>query len=148
MNKVLLEKWSKCESGCWGNWWHWRPRVHFQFSGSVNLENVISTSKTNRGLGKPRPLNDEVLFQQVERHPKSSTQHLSSEPSACHLHQLGFVNRRPRLIPHKLTEEQAKKRVTICKQLLANVQGLRFWRRIVTEDEKWIFFYNPDNRNQ
>ena len=64
------------------------------------------------------------------------------------LHQLGFANRRPRLISYELTEEQAKKKVIIYKQLLAYPQDLRFERRLVTGSEKWILFYNPNNRNQ
>jgi [histone H3]-lysine36 N-dimethyltransferase SETMAR len=116
-------------------------------------EGDISLEDKSRS-GRPRTLNDELLCQQIEQHPGSSTRNLSAEHGsskdtvARHLHQLGFANRRPRLIPHELTEEQAKKRVTICKQLLANPQDLRFWRRIVTVDEKWVFFHNPDNRNQ
>ena len=36
----------------------------------------------------------------------------------------------------------------VCQQLLENPLDDRFWRRIVTGDEKWIFLRNPDKRKQ
>ena len=36
----------------------------------------------------------------------------------------------------------------ICKELLANSQDQRFYRRIITCDEKWIYLRNPNKSNQ
>jgi len=47
-----------------------------------------------------------------------------------------------------LTAEQAKRRVKVCKQLLENPLDERFFKRIVTSDEKWIYFRNCDTRRQ
>jgi len=58
------------------------------------------------------------------------------------------VNKRPRQDPHELTDAQAERRVQVCQQLLENPLDDRFWRRIVTGDEKWIFLRNPDKRKQ
>jgi histone-lysine N-methyltransferase SETMAR len=47
-----------------------------------------------------------------------------------------------------LSEAQAQQRVTICKQLLENPHDDRFWKQIITGDEKWVFFRNTDRRTQ
>jgi histone-lysine N-methyltransferase SETMAR len=65
-----------------------------------------------------------------------------------HLQQLGLTKVKCREIPHELSQEQAQRRVDICGQLLANLCDEHFFRRIVTCDEKWIFFRNPDTRGQ
>ena len=105
--------------------------------------------------GRPSTVNNEALRElNFEQQPGSSTRGLSAELGASkdtvlrHLHQLGFANKRPREIPHELTDQQAQRRVTLCKQLLSNPRDLHFWRRIVTGGEKWIFFRNPDKMNQ
>lgn len=104
--------------------------------------------------GRPSVVDNEVLLEAIQHQPSSSTRALSAElgPSQStinrHLHQLGLVNRRCREVPHELTPSQQKRRVEVCKELLSNPQDLRFWRRIVTGDEKWIFFRNPDMGKQ
>ena len=60
----------------------------------------------------------------------------------------GKVIRRCREIPHELSEENAQRRVDICKELLKNPFDKRFVKRIVTCDEKWIYFTNPEISNQ
>ena len=64
------------------------------------------------------------------------------------LRKLDYVLKRPRKDPHNLTQEQARRRIDVCTQLLQNPLDDRFWRRIVTCDEKWIFFNNPVNKRQ
>jgi histone-lysine N-methyltransferase SETMAR len=51
-------------------------------------------------------------------------------------------------VPHELTPNQAKPRVEICRQLLDNPLSSYFFNRIVTSDEKCIYFYNPDKQGQ
>jgi histone-lysine N-methyltransferase SETMAR len=116
-------------------------------NGDTSLENKSRS-------GRPSTTDNEALRELVEQQPGTSTRRLSAElgPSqptiVRHLHQLGFENRRPRVMPHELTNQQAKRRVDLCSQLLANPMDIRFWRRIVTGDEKWIYFRNPDKGNQ
>jgi histone-lysine N-methyltransferase SETMAR len=104
--------------------------------------------------GRPSIVDQEELRAAIEANPGSSTRDLSSELGSSretirrHLHALGFENKRPRVLPHELTPEQAQKRLNICRQLLQNLNDARFWRRIVTSDEKWIFLRNPDTGNQ
>lgn len=104
--------------------------------------------------GRPVSTDSEALRELVEANPATSTRRLSAElgtPQTTvirHLHQLGKVNRRCRQVPHDLTQQQAQRRVDACQQLLTNPWDDRFIRRIVTCDEKWVYFSNPDKENQ
>ena len=102
--------------------------------------------------GRSSVLNEAVLSAHVTEHPHASTGEMSSTLGTSkntinrHLHLLNFSNKTPRLDPHDLTAAQAQNRVDICKQLLVNHCDDRFWRRVITGDEKWIFLRNPDKR--
>ena len=104
--------------------------------------------------GRPTTIDDEALRLKVELEPSTSTRILSTEFGTSqftinnHLGQLGFVNRHCRQVPHELTPDQARDRIDICKRLLGNPLDERHFKQIVACDEKWIFFRNPDNRNQ
>lgn len=39
-------------------------------------------------------------------------------------------------VPRELANDQAQRRVKICKQLLANPQDFRLWRQNITGDKK------------
>lgn len=103
--------------------------------------------------GRPSTVNNEALRELVEQQPQTSTRRLSAElgPSKStidrHLHQIGLVNRRCREVPHEMTPAQQKRRVDTCTHLLENPKDLRFWRRVVTGDEKWVFFRNANKEN-
>ena len=53
------------------------------------------------------------------------------------LKQLDFVHKKPRQDEYELTEVQANRRIEICHHFLRNPLGNRFWKRILTSDEKW-----------
>ena len=46
-------------------------------------------------------------------------------------------------VPHELNERQQENRKTTCEMLLARYKRNSFLHRIVTGDEKWIYFENP-----
>lgn len=104
--------------------------------------------------GRPVEVDSDALRQAVEANPGASTRRLSddlgiSQRSAVnHLHRLGKVQKSCRSIPHELTAEQAQRRVDVCIQLRANPNDDRFLKRIVTCDEKWVYYRNPDTRKQ
>lgn len=108
----------------------------------------------NARAGRPTTVDSEAIREAVESNPSKSTRRLSAEldiPQTSvvrHLHALGKINRRCREVPHELTEIQAKRRVEICRKLLENPWDHRFIRRIVTCDEKWVYYTNPDKQNQ
>ncbi len=104
--------------------------------------------------GRPTIVDSEALLNAVEANPSTSSRRLSAELGTAqtsvvrHLHALGKINKRCREVPHDLTENQIQNRVSICRKLLENPLDDRFIRRIVTCDEKWVYFNNPDKRNQ
>lgn len=104
--------------------------------------------------GRPSDLDEGALCVALEKKPHSSCRELSTTlgiPKSTvyeHLIHLDYAYKRPRQDPHQLTVAQAKKRIEICNQLLQQPIGNRFWKRIVTCDEKWIFLRNPYNRRQ
>lgn len=104
--------------------------------------------------GRPSMVDSEIVRQAVEATPNTSTRRLSNElgasKSTMHrkLIELGKVNRRCRVVPHELTAAQAQRRVDVCRELLKEGLDGRQIKRIVTCDEKWIFFRNPNTNNQ
>ena len=49
-------------------------------------------------------------------------------------------------VPHELNEKQQENRKTTCEMLLARYKRKSFLHRIVTGDEKWIYFENPKRK--
>jgi histone-lysine N-methyltransferase SETMAR len=100
--------------------------------------------------GRPSVLDEGDLQAALDVEPSSSTRELAEDLGVSQrtvvnkLHQFDFVHKKPRQDPHELTEAQAAKRVEICRQLLNNPLNDRFWKRIVTSDEKWVFLVNHD----
>ena len=105
-------------------------------------------------FGRPTVIDDEALRLAVKQEPSTSTRILSTEFGTSrstinnHLNKLGFVNRRCRQVPHELTPNQARDRIDICKRLLENPLDERQFKRIVACDVMWIYYRNPDKRNQ
>lgn len=104
--------------------------------------------------GRPLSIDPEVIREAVEENPITSQRRLSGELDLAkstvhdHLHRLKKVNKRCREIPHELTYEQQKRRIEICQKLLCNPCDERFFKRIITSDEKWIYFSNYNRQNQ
>ena len=73
---------------------------------------------------------------------------ISQSSAVRHLHRIGKVLKSCRVVPHEVTEVQAQRRVQMCNQLLANPHDERFMKRIVTCDEKWVYYRNADTRKQ
>lgn len=105
-------------------------------------------------LGRPSTVDPEIVAAAAEASSQTSTRRLSAElgvsKSTVHrkLQDLGMINRRCRVVPHELTPAQAQRRVEVCRELSKTTFDMRQIQRIVTSDEKWIFFRNPDTRNQ
>jgi histone-lysine N-methyltransferase SETMAR len=104
--------------------------------------------------GRPLAYNLEDFRQTIEGNPRTSVRRLETELLLSkstywnHLHRIGKANRRARKVPRELTAEQKQRRIDLCRQLRQNAFDGRFYGRIITCDEKWIFFQNPDHANQ
>jgi hypothetical protein len=104
--------------------------------------------------GRPLAYNLEDFRQTIEGNPRTNVRSLATELLVSkstiwnHLHRIGKANRRARKVPRELKAEQKQRRIDLCRQLRQNALDGQFYRRIITCDEKWIFFQNPDHANQ
>jgi len=62
------------------------------------------------------------------------------------LHVMGKVQKIGKWVPHELNDRQIERRQNTCQILLARQKRKSFLHRIVTGDEKWIYFQNPKRK--
>jgi len=67
---------------------------------------------------------------------------VTRETVSIRLKSMGKIQKMEKWVP-QLNERQQENRKTICKLLLARYKRKSFLHRIVTGDEKWIYFENP-----
>ena len=68
---------------------------------------------------------------------------VTRESISIRLKAMGKIHKVGKWIPHELNKRQQENRKTTCEILLARHKRKSFLHRIVTGDEKWIFFENP-----
>jgi transposase len=113
--------------------------------GDTNLEDEPRS-------GRPITVDSEALHEAVGANPATSTRRLSAELDipwksvVRRLHQLGKVKKHCRETPHELTPAQAQQRVGTY-QLFQNPHDEHFIRRIVTCDEKWVYFKSRQTKS-
>ncbi|GFT13944.1 mariner Mos1 transposase [Trichonephila clavipes] len=56
---------------------------------------------------------------------------------------MGKIIKVGRWVPHELTGRQQENQKIVCEMLLARYKRKSYFHRIVTGDEKWIYFENP-----
>jgi len=62
------------------------------------------------------------------------------------LHTMGKIRKKGIWLPHELSENAILNRLSIATSLLARQRKKSFLWRIVTGDEKWIYFDNPKRK--
>lgn len=62
------------------------------------------------------------------------------------LRAMGKIQKIGKWVPHELNERQMEKRKTVCEMLLLRHERKAFLHRVVTGDEKWIYFQNPKRK--
>lgn len=101
--------------------------------------------------GRPLEPIDEKLNALLEENPCQSTRELANQLNISHtsvsnhLHRMGKIIKLGKWIPHQLTETNIINRFNTCLFLLAKYQKKDFLWKLITGDEKWIFFENPHN---
>ena len=65
---------------------------------------------------------------------------VSQQAVSNRLREMGKIQKVGRWLPHKLNERQMERHKNTCEILLERYRRKSFLHRIVTEDEKWIFF--------
>lgn len=72
-----------------------------------------------------------------------------SQPTVVRrLHDMGKIQKSGRWVPHTLSEVNINQRLTTCISLLARYRKKNFFWKLVTGDEKWIYYENPVNKKQ
>lgn len=62
------------------------------------------------------------------------------------LHKMGKIQKEGKWVPYELTERQKERRKTTCEMLIERQEKKLFMHRIITGDEKWIYFDNPKRK--
>ena len=68
---------------------------------------------------------------------------VSQKAISNHLKDMGNIQKCGKWVPHEVTERQMENRKTFYEIWLARQERKSFLHRIVTGDEKWIYFENP-----
>lgn len=98
--------------------------------------------------GRPSAIDNRLLKAQIESNPQQSTRELAyifqvDNTTICdHLKQVGKVKKLQKWVPHLLSENCKNQRISICSSLLLRNKSEAFLKRIITCDEKWIYFDN------
>jgi len=88
----------------------------------------------------------------LDEDPTQSQQKLAetlnvSRVAICQrLKAMGKIQKYGKWVPHALNDRQMEHRKTICEMLLQRFERKSFLHRIVTGDEKWIYFENPKRK--
>lgn len=71
---------------------------------------------------------------------------VARESISRRLRAMGKIHKIGKWVPHELNERQQENRKTTCEMLLARYKKKSFLHRVVTGDEKWIYFENPKRK--
>lgn len=102
--------------------------------------------------GRPQEVDDDELQALLRQNAAQSTRELAIQLGVNQttvvrrLHALGKVQKEGRWVPHQLSESAIANRLSICTSLLTRQKRKSFLHKIVTGDEKWIFYDNPDRK--
>jgi len=104
--------------------------------------------------GRPEELETDALQALLDEDPRQSTRDLAEllkvdqATVVRRLHEMGKIQKAGKWVPHKLSENDILQRFNVCVSLAAKQQRKDFLWKIVTGDEKWIYFEKPINRKQ
>lgn len=76
----------------------------------------------------------------------ASSLNVTQKTLSIRLRAMGKILKEGKWMPHELTERNKEQRKTTCEILLGRFQRKSFLHRIVTGDEKWIYFDNPKRK--
>ena len=102
--------------------------------------------------GRPKVFEDKELQSLIDEDPRQTQEEIANSLNvdrfniSKRLKAMGKVYKEGRWVPYDLTERDMERRKTICEMLLDKQKRKGFLHRIVTGDEKWIYFDNPKRR--
>lgn len=104
----------------------------------------------NEPRGKPADKFDDAELQNLLDQDNCQTQdelaeqlQVAQATVSRRLKRMGLTQRLSRWVPHELNDRQQERRLATCSALLARHERKSFLHRIVTSDEKWIYYENP-----
>jgi histone-lysine N-methyltransferase SETMAR len=104
--------------------------------------------------GRPFEASADLLEQLLEEDPRRSSRELALEMSVSHttvlnrLRALGKVQRVGKWVPHNLSEVNISQRLSICVSHSSRQKKKSFLWKIITGDEKWLYYDNPVHKKQ
>ena len=104
--------------------------------------------------GRPQELVSDELVALLEEDPRQSTVELAKQllvnqsTVLRRLHDLGKIQKVGKWVPHKLSDRNIIQRLNTCISHLAKFNKKDFLWKIITGDEKWIYYENPHNKKQ
>lgn len=102
--------------------------------------------------GGPKKFKDNELQDLLDGNPAQTLKELSDSLAvdestvSRRLHAMGKIQKEGKWLPHELTENAISSRFNIAVSLLARQKKKSFLWRIVTGDEKWIYYDNPKRK--
>jgi histone-lysine N-methyltransferase SETMAR len=110
--------------------------------------------KEKDGRGRPTLVDNNQLRALVEANPKTTVRELSIELGVSHvtvvshLKEIGKRKKLDKWVPHHLTDNHQNRRLEVASSLPLRHRNEPFLKRIMTCDEKWIFFDNTRRGGQ
>lgn len=104
--------------------------------------------------GRPREVDREEVLAAIEETPSLTTRMLADDfdcgksTIARILHELGKTWKKTLWIPHELTGPQMQNRLNVAESLLTRHNRAPFLEQLITADDKWVSFNNPDPRHE
>lgn len=129
-----------------------KPRKAQEWFKTFREEGDRLTDKPRSG--RPREVDRHAVLDAIEENPSMTTRMLAEDFECSKttieeiLREAGKVWKKSKWIPHELTQAQKQKRIDVATALLNRNNETPFLESIVTGDEKWIPFKNPDHHNQ
>lgn len=104
--------------------------------------------------GRPLSIDLENLKRDIEDKPDQTVReialnHQSNRSTISEaLKRIGKSRKCPKFVPHSLTPAQKSFRIEVCRNLLDLNTTSGFLRDLITGDEKWVMYSNPQTRKQ
>lgn len=106
------------------------------------------TLRDKERSGRPKEIEDNQILECLNLNKSITAQEIAKELNVSdteirnRLRTMGFTCKLDKWVPHQLSEKNKFKRVEICTRLLEWNRNDPFLDRIITCDEKWVFFEN------
>lgn len=102
--------------------------------------------------GRPQEMDTDDLQALLDEDDAQSTTELAKQLGVDQstvvrrLHAMGKIQKAGQWVPHELSERSIGQRLNTCVSLLARQQKKDFLWKIVTGDEKWVYYDNPKRK--